>query len=72
MGQRGPWQGLGEIRAEMECLAPGTRKQLKQFLLACPGTHNGERPVDLVYYSVFGNLNSNKKNAFFTHAVKQR
>lgn len=65
------WEGLGGIRAETECPAPGTRKQLKQFLLWCPGMYNGKRPVGLVYYSVFGNLNSNQK-MHFSHVPLNR
>lgn len=66
------WEGLGEIRAETECLTPGTRKQLKQFLLWCPDTYNGQRPVGLVYCSVFGNPNSNKKKKYFSHVLLNR
>lgn len=86
MGQRGPWpappdlpldvpeestwEGLGEMRAEMEHLAPGTRKQLKQFLLWCPGMYNGQRPGPGVLFSVWES-NSNKK-MHFSHMLLNR
>jgi len=50
------------------CLALGTGKKLKQFLLWSPDTYNGQRPVGVVCYSVFGKIDS-KEYMHFSHVL---